>query len=71
MKEKHHHELEMAKNNLVDIYEKQLRFLKEAIEEKEIRTESLERSLREKTREYEQLMIDSRDFQRKFDSDLV
>ena len=61
----------MAKNNLVDIYEKQLRFLKEAIEEKEIRTESLERSLREKTREYEQLMIDSRDFQRKFDSDLV
>ena len=71
MKEKHHHELEMAKNNLVDIYEKQLRFLKEAIEEKEIRSESLERSLREKTREYEQLMIDSRDFQRKFDSDLV
>jgi progesterone-induced-blocking factor 1 len=71
LKEKHHHELEMAKNNLVDIYEKQLRFLKEAIEEKEIRSESLERSLREKTREYEQLMIDSRDFQRKFDSDLV
>jgi hypothetical protein len=31
----------MAKNNLVDIYEKQLRFLKEAIEEKELRTDSL------------------------------
>lgn len=31
----------MAKNNLVDIYEKQLRFLKEAIEEKELRTEIL------------------------------
>lgn len=61
----------MAKNNLVDIYEKQLRFLKEAIEEKEIRTDSLERALREKTREYDQLMIDGRDFQRKFDGDLA
>lgn len=40
MKEKHHHELEMAKNNLVDIYEKQLRFLKEAVEEKEIKLDA-------------------------------
>jgi progesterone-induced-blocking factor 1 len=37
LKEKHHHELEMSKNNLVDIYEKQLRFLKEALEEKELK----------------------------------
>jgi len=60
----------MAKNNLVDIYEKQLRFLKEAIEEKDLKTDILERNLREKNKEHEQLMIDTRDFQRKFDSDL-
>lgn len=60
----------MSKNNLVDIYEKQLRFLKEAIEEKDLRTEILERNLREKNKEHEQLMIDTRDFQRKFDGDL-
>jgi hypothetical protein len=61
----------MAKNNLVDIYEKQVRFLKESIDEKEIRLESVSRSLREKTKEYDQLMIDTRDFQRKFDGDLA
>lgn len=60
----------MAKNNLVDIYEKQLRFLKEAVEEKELRGETLERNLREKNKEHEQLMIDTRDFQRKFEGDL-
>lgn len=42
----------MSKNNLVDIYEKQLRFLKEAIEEKDLRTEILERNLREKNKEH-------------------
>ena len=50
LKEKHNHELEMAKNNLVDIYEKQIRFLREAIDEKEIKTETLERELREKSK---------------------
>jgi progesterone-induced-blocking factor 1 len=70
LKEKHHHELEMSKNNLVDIYEKQIRFLKEAIEEKDLKLDILERNLREKNKEHEQLMIDTRDFQRKFDGDL-
>ena len=60
----------MAKNNLVDIYEKQLRFLKETVEEKDLRLEINERNLREKNKEHEQLMIDTRDFQRKFDGDL-
>jgi progesterone-induced-blocking factor 1 len=35
-----------------------------------LRTELNERALREKNKEYEQLMIDTRDFQRKFDGDL-
>ena len=60
----------MSKNNLVDIYEKQLRFLKEAVEEKDLRLEITDRNLREKNKEHEQLMIDTRDFQRKFDGDL-
>lgn len=60
----------MSKNNLVDIYEKQLRFLKETVEEKDLRLEINERNLREKNKEHEQLMIDTRDFQRKFDGDL-
>lgn len=70
LKEKHHHELEMSKNNLVDIYEKQLRFLKEALEEKELKLEVNERAIRERNKEHEQLMIDTRDFQRRFDGDL-
>ena len=60
----------MAKNNLVDIYEKQLRFLKEAVEEKDLKLEITDRNLRDKNKEHEQLMIDTRDFQRKFDGDL-
>ena len=71
LKEKHHHELEMAKNNLVDIYEKQLRSLKEAVEEKQIKLDSNQRALREKNKEHEQLMIDTREFHRKFDGDLA
>ena len=40
----------MAKNNLVDIYEKQIRFLKEAIEEKDLKLDIIERNLREKNK---------------------
>ena len=40
----------MAKNNLVDIYEKQIRFLKEGIEEKDLKLEITERNLREKNK---------------------
>lgn len=70
LKDKHQYQIEMAKNNLVDIYQKQIRFLKEAIDEKEIKSENMERELRERTRENEQLTIETRQFQRKFDSDL-
>lgn len=46
LKEKHNHELEMAKNNLTDIYEKQIRFLREALDEKELKSDTMERELR-------------------------
>lgn len=60
MKEKHSHELETAKQNLIDIYEKQIQFLKEAKEEVEIRKESLEGQLKEKQTLYDHLLIDYR-----------
>ena len=36
----------MAKNNLTDIYEKQIRFLREALDEKELKSDTMERELR-------------------------
>lgn len=33
----------MSKNNLISIYDKQIAFLREALDEKEIKTETLER----------------------------
>lgn len=70
LKQKQQHELEVAKNNLVDIYEKQLQFVKEAKEEQEIRRESLEGQLREKSHAYDQLMLDYRQLQRRLESDM-
>lgn len=46
-------------------------FLKEAIEEKDIRLESMDMELREKTRELEQTLIDNRTFQRKIETDMA
>ena len=33
LREKHQHELEVSKSNIIDVYEKQIRFLRESIEE--------------------------------------
>lgn len=55
----------------MDIYEKQLRFLKEAIDEKDIRLETAERDLRERSKQLEQDLIDHRAFQRKMETDLA
>lgn len=51
LKEKHGAELQATKNNLIDIYEKQLRFVKEALEEKELKLENVERELRERSKD--------------------
>lgn len=40
--------MESAKNNLVDIYEKQIRFLRENKEELEIKNDSLTMQIKEK-----------------------
>lgn len=70
IKEKHQHELESAKQNLIDIYEKQISFLKEAKEEQEIRKENLEGQVKEKQHSYETLLIDYRTLQRRVEGDL-
>lgn len=64
------HELQMSKQNLIDIYEKQLMFLKEAKEEQEIRRENLEGQLKEKQYAYDQLLLDYRTIQRKIEGDM-
>lgn len=71
LKEKHHLELQTSKNNLVDIYEKQIRFLKESVDEKDIRLKETETHLREKVRETDQLLVDNRSFQRRMETDLA
>lgn len=40
------------------------------MDEKELRLDAVDRNLREKVKEYDQLMLDTRDFHRKFDGDL-
>ncbi|CAD8109310.1 unnamed protein product [Paramecium primaurelia] len=70
LKEKHHHELEIAKQNLVDIYETQIKFLKDAKEEIQLRKDNLEGQVKEKSTLYDHLLIDYRNLQRKLDGDL-
>ncbi|CAD8069072.1 unnamed protein product [Paramecium sonneborni] len=70
LKDKHHHELEIAKQNLVDIYETQIKFLKDAKEEIQLRKDNLEGQVKEKQTLYDHLLIDYRNLQRKLDGDL-
>ena len=48
LREKHAFEVETTKNNLVEIYEKQIRFLRDAKEEVDIKCDSVGSQLREK-----------------------
>ncbi|EGR29131.1 progesterone immunomodulatory binding factor 1, putative [Ichthyophthirius multifiliis] len=70
LRERHAFELESTKNNLIDIYEKQLRFLKDTKEELEIKCESLQGQLREKQSSYESILIENRVLQKRVEADL-
>ena len=70
MKDKHNHELQISKQNIIEIYEKQIQFLKEAKEEVEIKKDNLEGSLKEKNYAYDQVLLDYRTLQRRIESDL-
>ncbi|KAL4511807.1 hypothetical protein ABPG72_012652 [Tetrahymena utriculariae] len=71
LREKHAFEIETTKNNLVEIYEKQIRFLRDAKEEVDIKSESLTGQLREKQSAYEGLLIENRTLQKRVESDMA
>lgn len=71
LKDKHAYQLEQTKNNLVDIYEKQIRFLREEREEQENRAERLNSQLKEHKQAHEHLLLDNRTLQRTVESDMV
>jgi progesterone-induced-blocking factor 1 len=67
----------MTKNNLTEIYEKQIRFLKEQKEDLEFKVETIGHNLREKQvigsltqSQYEELLRESKDFGNKYDNEL-
>lgn len=62
--------MQLSKNNLIDIYEKQLRFVKENKDELELKVDNLTGQLKEKTKSYEALMIENRNMARRVEGDL-
>ena len=69
IREKHARETEIVKNNLNEIYEKQIRFLKEQKEDSDIKSDSLTTQLREKQAQYEELLREGKNWQNKTESD--
>jgi len=55
---------------LIDIYEKQLRFLKENKDEMEMKVDNLTGQVKEKTRSYETLLLENRNISRRVEGDL-
>lgn len=60
LKERHAKELDLAKQNLIDIYEKRVEHQRERKEEFERRVTKLEQDLRDKTRSYDELLVEYR-----------
>lgn len=55
---------------MIDIYEKQLRFLKENKDEMEMKVDNLTGQVKEKTRSYETLLLENRNISRRVEGDL-
>jgi predicted nucleic acid-binding Zn-ribbon protein len=60
LKDRHTRELESAKQNLTDIYEKRIEYMRELKESMERRVIKLEQDLTDKTRSYEELLVEYR-----------
>jgi hypothetical protein len=60
IKNRHQRELELAKNNLQDIYEQKVSYYKEAKEDNERRITRLDQDLRDKTKQYDDVLIEFR-----------
>lgn len=63
-------ELEATKNNLIDIYEKQLRFLKEQKEDLELKHDNLHAQLKDKSNLHDHLLLENRTIQRRVENDV-
>jgi hypothetical protein len=60
LKDRHAKEMELSKQNLVDIYEKKIDYLRERKDESERRVVKLEQDLKDKTKSYEEIMVEFR-----------
>jgi hypothetical protein len=67
---KHKDELEAVKNNLRDIYERQIAFLKDNKEELELKIEQLNTQVKEKQKAYDDVLEENRNLQRRVNHDV-
>jgi len=70
LKERHQKELELAKNNLVEVYEKKVEYLHERKDDGERRVAKLEQDLKDKSKSHEELLFEYRQLQRQGDEEL-
>ena len=70
LKDRQTKELQHAKQNLVDVYERKVEYLTERKDEQERRISKLESDLREKSKNYDNLIFEFRSFQKSGDDEL-
>ena len=66
----HEKELQMHKENLCEVYEKKIEYLKEAKDESDMRLAKTERDLTEKTTSYDEILIEYRKIERMVDEEI-
>lgn len=70
MKQTHERELILHKENLSEVYEKKIEYLGEAKDESDMRLAKAERDLLEKTKAYDEILIEYRKIERMIDSEI-
>lgn len=70
MKDTHEKELQMHKVNLSEVYEKKIEYLREAKDESDMRLAKAERDLMEKTKSYDEILVEYRKIQGMFDAEV-
>jgi progesterone-induced-blocking factor 1 len=66
----HEKELQLHKDNLCEVYEKKIEYLREAKEESEMRLAKTERDLLEKTTSYDEILVEYRKIERMVDEEI-
>jgi progesterone-induced-blocking factor 1 len=70
LKERHTKEIQLSKENLIEVYEKKNEYLKERKDEAERRILKLEQDLKDKSKSYEEILFEFRSLQRQGDEEL-